>query len=211
MEYYIFLYESNQLGMKGYCIEQRATKHAQIKCRKCNKICLPGRRRRDPYGSYYCCKCGAHVHYCIRKKLDQDAVLAYFVVAIPGFLRYVSPSLVGLGDLYIGVPFFYNPPPTSLPRHAPRPRDFPSVVCLQCGAQIPKRTSSSRRGFSPHAIYCTVCGLSMRRWIARARRADRLLKQTYRDTPCVRRFLRNDILAWLENDVDRLLQSITQG
>ena len=197
--------------MKGYCIEQRPAKNAQIKCRKCSKNCIPGRRRRDPFGSYFCCKCGAHVHYCIRKKLEQDAVLAYFVVAIPGFLRYVDPSLIGLEDEYADVPFQYNPPPSSLPRHAPRPRDFPSVACLQCGDGIPKRTSSSRRGFSSHAIYCSVCGLSLRRWIARARRADGLLKQAYWNAASVRRYLRNDILAWLENDVDRLLQSITQG
>ena len=127
-----------------------------------------------------------------------------------GFLRYVSPSLVGLKALYAGVAFDYHPPPQKLPRHAPRPRDFPSVACLQCGDAIPKRTSSSRRGFSPHLIYCSVCGLSLRRWIARARRADGLLKQAYWNASSVRRYLRNDILAWLENDVDRLLQNIVR-
>ena len=197
--------------MKGYCIEQQQPRNAEIKCRKCSKNCIPGRRRRDPFGSYYCCKCGAHVHYCIRKKLEQDAVLAYFVVAIPGFLRYCSPSIIGLANEYAGVPFQYNPPPPSLPRHVPRPRDFPNVDCLQCGDKIPKRASSSRRGFSAHAIYCSRCGLSWRRWLKRARASDRLLKRAYRNSPCVRRFLRNDILDWLENDVDRLLQNINRG
>ena len=182
------------------------------KCRKCLRPCFPGHRRRDPFGAYYCASCGNNVHYVIRKALENNGLLQYFVVAIPGFLRYVPPAIIGLGDLYIGARFNYVPPPDSLPCHPPRSRDFPQMNCFACEKLIPKKASSSRRGNDPNVVYCSPCGWKFRRWLKRARFADACLKTAFREAPSVCQFLRPDILAWLEKGrVDRLLETINRS
>ena len=139
------------------------------------------------------------IQKAVRDTVSGTPLLTYFVVTIPGFLRYCRPEIIGLDSMYDGVQFSYQPPPRSFPKHTPRPLGFPSPHCSSCDRPIPKRASSSRRGIHPHAIYCAACGLAMRRAAARITRADDLLLNTYRLMPdTVSRFLRDDILRWLE-------------
>ena len=182
------------------CIEQCPPASITLSCGACGADCPSGRRRRDPFGRWYCDSCGSKIQKAVRDAIDATPLLAYFVVTIPGFMRYYRPEPIGLGRQYDGVAFHYQPPPRSFPKHTPRPLGFPSPNCSSCGLAIPKRASSSRRGIHPHAVYCAPCGLAMRRAAARITRADDLLVNTYRVMPeIVRRFLRDDILTWLNH------------
>ena len=191
------------------CIEQRSPPSAMIQCFHCHADCPSGKRRRDPYGTWYCDPCGWKIQKAVRDAVQNHPELAYFVVAIPGFLRYCRPDTIGLGILYDGVIFRYQPPPPAFPKHKPRPAGFPSD-CFCCGKRIPCGASSSRRGVNPSTVYCAPCGLAMRRAAARIQRADALLVQMYRSVPNVRRFLREDVLRWLDGD-DLLVEIIQQG
>jgi len=191
------------------CIEQSPPASIIQRCGACGSVAPRRRRRRDPYGRWYCSPCGSKIQKAVRDAVNNAPLLTYFVVTIPGFLRYCRPECIGLGNLYDGVEFNYNPPPRSFPKHKPRPLGFPSPNCSSCNRPIPKRASSSRRGIHPHAIYCAPCGLAMRRAAARINQADDLLLNTYRDMPdTVSRFLRDDILSWLNGAV--FLDTITR-
>ena len=184
------------------CIEQCPPASIIQRCGACGSEALSGRRRRDPFGRWYCSPCGSKIQKAVRDAVNDTPLLTYFVVTIPGFLRYCRPEIIGLDSMYEGVQFSYQPPPRSFPKHTPRPLGFPSPHCSLCDRPIPKRASSSRRGIHPHAIYCAACGLAMRRAAARITRADDLLLNTYRLMPdTVSRFLRDDILSWLSSTV----------
>ena len=212
--------ESSMMGDQKYklfiptritmlCIEQRPPPSATIQCFHCHADCPPGKRRRDPYGTWYCNRCGWKIQTLVRDAVQNNPGLAYFVVAIPGFLRYCRPDTIGLGRFYDGVDFQYQPPPPAFPKHKPRPPGVPSD-CFGCRKTIPYGASNSRRGVDPNAIYCAPCGLAMRRAAARITRADALLVKMYRLVPNVGRFLRHDVLTWLDGD-DLLDNIIQQG
>ena len=144
--YIIFLCDlRDHYSLMGYCIEMRPPPSESQNCRKCLRPCFPGHRRRDPFGAYYCASCGNNVHYVIRKALENNGLLQYFVVAIPGFLRYVPPAIIGLGDLYIGARFNYVPPPAS--RNA---RKRPSLAALAAQAHHVHIFSQMGRGREIH-------------------------------------------------------------
>ena len=183
------------------CIEQQPPPHVKQTCVWCQKQCISGHRRRDPFGSTYCDVCGHQVQYKIRKAFKQTPELAFYAASIPGFLRYCKPSLIGLGYIYDGDSFQYQPPPVEFPKHKPRPRQFP-VECFRCGKKIPIKASSSRRGINVNVVYCAACGLATRRAAARIQQSDARLREMYKLVPSVRLFLRPDILSWLTSSVD---------
>ena len=117
--------------MPPFCIEKTPSHRCPQICLQCGNTCGTGRRR-DPYGSFFCSTCGKHVQDRLRKIVQQSPLLTYFVVSIPGFLRYCPPSLIGLGDVYREVQFQYKPPPETFPKHKARPIGFPSE-CHCCG------------------------------------------------------------------------------
>ena len=43
------------------CIEQSPHKNEVTSCTICKIVCLSGQRRRDPFGSNYCSKCGCKI------------------------------------------------------------------------------------------------------------------------------------------------------
>ena len=68
------------------CIDQRSPPSAMIQCFHCHADCPSGKRRRDPYGTWYCDPCGWKIQKAVRDAVQNHPELAYFVVAIPGFL-----------------------------------------------------------------------------------------------------------------------------
>lgn len=178
------------------CIEERPPKWSTVKCFSCGVICEPGKRRRDPFGSYYCPRHGCRVQRRVRHAVASDPELTYFVVAVPGFLRFVAPDKIGLGAEYEGVKFCYRAPPKAFPMHKPRPVGFP-CDCHRCGRKIPRGASESRRGVNAHTVYCAVCGLSVRRAAYRINNANQMLINMYSEVPSMAKFLRPDIRFWL--------------
>ena len=183
------------------CIESRPPKRSPVHCFTCGAVCLPGKRRRDPYGNYYCQRHGCGVQRRIRRALDRDPELSYFAAKIPGFLRFVHPDVIGLGDEYKGVEFRYRSPPVAFPMHKSRPAGI-AANCFRCGKSIPCGTSESRRGIDVHTVYCAVCGLAVRRVASRIVNSNRKLIAVYHKEPDVVKFLRNDIHAWLSRLTD---------
>ena len=187
------------------CIEQSPPKNEVISCTICKTVCLSGQRRKDPFGSFYCSKCGGKIQSIVRKKVEQNQTLAYFVSAIPGFLRYCPPDLIGLRSIYREIEFSYQPVPDGGIKHKARPRNFPTD-CVRCNCRIPFRRSASRRGFNVNATYCATCGLNLRRAASRIRNSEMLLKKMYLRVPSVKQFLRADVLSWLETTATEVIE-----
>lgn len=177
------------------CIEPMPPKGASIFCHQCSRPCGVGRRRRDPFGSFYCALCGPGIQAKVRRAIRADPELEQCCGTVRGFCRYVPPALIGLGHLYTGVDFQYVPA-KPLPKHDRCDRGT-KRRCFGCSKQVETGASKSRRGFRAGVSYCAVCGWRMRRAMSRTMQADRRVRALYTLFPQTGRFLRPDIVAWL--------------
>ena len=145
----------------------RAKRGSAVRCRYCGKHgLLAGKRRRGPWGNYFCAKCHGRWRYRIRKCLKVNAELNALVDAFPYFLSFTSTKSIGIMPVDAAQ---FEPVHQKLPLHKKRPYKHP-VLCELCDDVCMK---STRRGLDSNVYFCNACGQRARRSYRRRLAVDK--------------------------------------
>ena len=95
--YKYITYLVSEMPNRKVSIWPRAKRGTAVRCRYCGKHgLLAGKRRRGPWGNYFCAKCHGRWRYRIRKCLKVNPELKALVDAFPYFLSFTSTKSIGI-------------------------------------------------------------------------------------------------------------------